>query len=241
MVHGIDNQRLVAGFDFKKAGTKSTVRDKCYEIIDNRLLLAEEVNARDILMDVRQYEREIQAKLQNNDTQFYKQLTVQPATRYKAPLSNQGYKSVHLWNAFNPIEAVAFPVEVDIIPITLDTGMTRKKYLELRDNPEEFFKSKSADNAKPLKEFYYNHRDIFNNYYDNIMRSYNECEWTLTLSSIAKPREMTEMPQWLIDIIDVNKITTDIIKLLNPIIEPLGPVPQKLNPTTQHFTNIVDI
>ena len=240
-VNGIENQRLVAGFDFKKAGTKSTVRDKCHELIDKRILLAEEINSRDILMDVRNYEREIRDRLKNNDTSFYKQLTVQPATRYKQPLSNQGYKSVHLWNAFNPVEAVAFPVEVDIIPITLDTGMTRKKYLALRDNPEEFFASKNAHNTGPLKEFYFNHRDIFDNYYDNIMRSHNECEWVLTLSSIAKPREMTHMPQWLIDIIDMNKITTDIIKLLNPVIEPLGPVPQKVNPTSQHFTNIVDI
>lgn len=241
LVNGINKQRLVAGFDFKKAGTKDTVREKCYDIIDNRILLTDHINSRDILMEVRNYEKEIRERLQNNDASFYKQLTVQPASRYKSPLSNQGYKSVHIWNAFNPLGEVAFPIEVDIIPITLDTGMTRKKYYALREDPEAFFESKMSHNTGPLKDFYHKHRDIFNNYYDNILRSPNECEWALTLSSIAKPREMTEMPEWLIDIIDVNKITTDIIKLLNPIIEPLGPVTQKLTPTAQHYTNIVDI
>lgn len=240
-INGIDNQRYVAGFDFKKAGTKETVRKKCHEIIDTQILLTPEIDLRNILRTVRQYEAEIKVMLQEGDNSLYKQLTVQPAARYKAPLSNQGYKAVHLWNAFTPKDEMAFPAEVDLIPVTLDTGMSKKKYLMMRDDPEAFFNSKESEAAVPFRNLYYNHREIFDNYYRNILRSSNEYEWTMSITCIAKPRDMNKLPSWLKDIINSSKIITDVINLINPIIDPLGPKIQKTSSTTQHYTNIVDI
>ena len=237
----IDKQRLIAGFDFKKAGTKDAVRAKFYDIIDNQILLANEINLREILKQVRDYEKEVERRLHEGDSSFYKQLTVQSANRYKAPLSNQGYKAVFLWNAFNPLGEVQFPAEVDIIPITLDTGMTDKKYLMLREDPEAFFNDKASSKAIALKEFYYKHHDIFMNYYNNVLRSPNESLWKLTLTCIAKPRDMETIPDWLSDIINVNKITTGVIQLINPVIEPLGTISHALSSTSTHYTNVVDI
>lgn len=240
-IKSIDKQRLIAGFDFKKAGTKDAVRAKFYDIIDNRILLADKINLRDILKEVRDYEKEVEQKLHEGDSSFYRQLTVQSANRYKAPLSNQGYKAVFLWNSFNPLGELEFPAEVDIIPITLDTGMTEKKYLMLRENPEAFFNDKASSKAGPLKDFYYKHHDIFMNYYNNILRSPNESLWKLTLTCIAKPRDMEMLPDWLSDIINVNKITSGVIQLINPVIEPLGTVSHAVNSTSTHYTNVVDI
>ena len=240
-INGIDNQRVVAGFDFKKAGTKESVRQKCHELIDTQIILAPEIDLRNILRAVREYEAEIKVLLQEGDNSLYKQLTVHPAARYKAPLSNQGYKAVHLWNAFNPAEEMAFPAEVDLVPVTLDTGMSKKKYLMMRDDPEAFFNSKESDAAVPFKKLYYEHREIFENYYRNILMSSNEYEWTMSITCIAKPRDMTNLPAWMKDIINSSKIITDVVNLINPIIDPLGPKIQKTGATTQHYTNIVNI
>lgn len=241
MIKDIEQQRVVAGFDFKKAGTKETVRKKCLEIIDSQILLAPTIDLRNILCTVRDYEREIKLKLQQGDNSLYKQLTVQPAARYKAPLSNQGYKAVHLWNAFTPENEMAFPAEVDLVPVTLDTGMTKKRYLAMRENPEAFFNSKESALAIPFKNLYTNHRHIFNNYYNNILMSSNEYEWTMSITCIAKPRNSSTIPDWLADIINAPKIISDIVNLINPIIDPLGPKIQKVNSSSSHYTNIVDI
>lgn len=242
LIKGIDKQRLIAGFDFKKAGTKDAVRAKFYDIIDRNILLSNEINLREILKEVRSYEKEVEVRLREGDSSFYRQLTVQNAARYAAPLSNQGYKATFLWNAFNPLEELQYPAEVDIIPITLDTGMSDKKYLLLREiGPEAFFNDKASAKAIPLREFYRKHHDIFMNYYNNILRSPNESTWKLTLNCIAKPIDMETLPEWLADIINVNKITSSIIQLINPVIEPLGTVSHAITSTTTHYTNVVDI
>ena len=79
------------------------------------------------------------------------------------------------------------------------------------------------------------------NYYNNVLRSPNESLWKLTLTCIAKPRDMETIPDWLSDIINVNKITTGVIQLINPVIEPLGTISHALSSTSTHYTNVVDI
>ena len=61
------------------------------------------------------------------------------------------------------------------------------------------------------------------------------------MTSIAKPRNLTELPDWIKDMIDINKITNNIISLINPVLEPLGSNTLKTSTTTAHYSNIVDI
>lgn len=241
LIKGIENMRLVAGFDFKKAGTKEEVRRKCFELIDNFILLAEEICLRDILHFVRMFEESIELRLKEGDNTYYRQLTVQPAARYKAPLSNPGYKAVHIWNAFTPENGLSFPAEVDLVPVTLDTGMTDRRYMLMREDPDAFFASKDSKAAVGFRYLYENHHDIFLNYYHNILRSPNEYEWTMSITCIAKPRDLEEIPPWLEGIINTKKIVSDVINLINPIIGPLGPSIQQLTSTSSHYTNMVEI
>ena len=127
----------------------------------------------------------------------------------------------------------------------------------LRDDPEGFFNSKFAEGAIHMKKFYYEHHDIFMEYYNNILRNpkitYIETYVdektkktsqkfrTLTMTSIAKPRSLTELPVWLIDIIDINKIINNVVSLINPILDPLGPKTLQTSSTTAHYSNIVDV
>lgn len=248
-----NEQREVKGFDFIKANVKSNIKDKITEIIDTRMLFADNVDIRAFIKDVRSFEKEIKDRILSGDHSFFRQVTVQEAARYAAPLSNSGFKSAFIWNAFMPTNIHEFPSEVDIIPLTLDIGMTPNKYLLLRDDPEAFFNSKEGKTAVNMRNFYYNHREIFDNYRRSILMNpkltYKEAiqgtnkftAKTLAISSIAKPRSMTEIPDWMRDIIDIAKITNNIISLINPILEPLGPQTLQTSSTTAHYSNIVDI
>lgn len=253
-----DKQREIKGFDFIKAAVKSNIQEAITDLIDRHMLFTtENIDLRQFLRDIRSFEKEIKDRIFGGDNSFFRQVTVQEAKRYVSPLSNQGYKSAFIWNALMPGIPHEFPSEVDIIPLTLDTGMTDKKYLMLRDDPEGFFNSKFAEGAIHMKKFYYEHHDIFMEYYNNILRNpkitYIETYVdektkktsqkfrTLTMTSIAKPRSLTELPDWLIDIIDINKIINNVVSLINPILDPLGPKTLQTSSTTAHYSNIVDV
>ena len=126
----------------------------------------------------------------------------------------------------------------------------------LRDDPEGFFNSKQGEKAVHMRNFYYNYPEIFNNYRTYILLNpkitYREDivdekgkvtsnYHTLVMTSIAKPRNLTELPDWIKDMIDINKITNNIISLINPVLEPLGSNTLKTSTTTAHYSNIVDI
>lgn len=253
-----NEQREVKGFDFIKASVKSNIRKSITELIDRHLLFTENpVDLRHLIKDIRSFENEIKDRVFGGDNSFFRQVTVQEAARYAIPLSNQGYKSAFIWNSLVVGSPHEFPSEVDIIPLTLDTGMTDKKYIMLRDDPEGFFNSKYSDNVNHMRKFYYDHRDIFMEYYNNILRNpkitYIENVFdnktrqnkskihTLAMTSIAKPRALTEIPDWLIDIIDINKIVNNVISLINPVLEPLGPKTLATSSTTAHYSNIIDV
>lgn len=252
----IEDQREIKGFDFIKSAVKSNIRKEITAMIDTHVLLAEKIDLKQIMREVRSYEKEIEQKIYSGDNSFFRQLTVQQASRYASPLTNQGFKSAFIWNSLNPLNPLEFPAEVDIIPLNLDVGMTEIKYHMLRDDPEGFFNSKQGEKAIHMRNFYYNYPEVFNNYRMAILlnpkityREDNVDErgkvtskyHTLVMTSIAKPRTMTELPDWIKDMIDINKITNNIISLINPVLEPLGSNTLKTSTTTAHYSNIVDI
>ena len=255
-IDSIEDQREIKGFDFIKSAVKANIRKEITSMIDTYVLLADKIDLKQIMREVRSYEKEIEQKIYSGDNSFFRQLTVQQASRYASPLTNQGFKSAFIWNSLNPLNPLEFPAEVDIIPLNLDVGMTEIKYHMLRDDPEGFFNSKQGEKAVHMRNFYYNYPEIFNNYRTYILLNpkitYREDivdekgkvtskYHTLIMTSIAKPRNLTELPDWIKDMIDINKITNNIISLINPVLEPLGSNTLKTSTTTAHYSNIVDL
>jgi hypothetical protein len=64
--------------------------------------------------------------------------------------------------------------------------------------------------------------------------------WTKFPSSIAKPRAMVELPEWLKDIIDIDTIIHNNVNLINPILESVGVpiIKEKLGPM---YTTLVTL
>ena len=179
----------------------------------------------------------------NSESIFYKQATVKPMDQYKLPFSNQASKAGIIWNLLCPDEKLDLPAEVDLVPINVYNGVSDSKLESLRNlGPDMFFQiQKNITACKELYDFRNNYPEQFAIIWNDVINSSNENVCKLKLNIIAKPRSMTQMPDWLKSIIDIEKIVMDVVKLSNPILEPLGFNIQSATAQTKHYSNIIYI
>ena len=238
----------IKGFDFKKAATKKEIYDKICKMIFNTILDVNQITYSDVLRKANEFKDNIRNDVLNGSTLYYKQLSVSSPDKYKDPYKLQGIKGVLLWNAIvDKSMRMEFPAEVDIIPIPFDKfGNSKSKdpyvdnaFTKFLKNPQEFFE-KNANNPKysTLYLFYTKYPTEFSRMISTMLEHPNI--WTKFPSSIAKPRAMVELPDWLKDIIDVDTIIHNNVNLINPILESVG-VPiinEKLGPM---YTTLVSL
>lgn len=225
----------VKGFDFKKATTKKPVHDRICDIINDYILNVKQISLVDVLRACNKFKADIRTEILSGSNLYYRQLSVAKPDKYKNPWSNQGVKGVLLWNAIvDDTDTIELPAEVDIIPITICTLShssettsdhapkrggkgTTQQFVSM--DPEEFF-SLYGDKHKALYQFY---RD-FPVEFERMRQAMRENSdiWTKIPSGIAKPRALTELPDWLKSIINVTQIEANVINLVNPVVESLG-------------------
>ena len=233
----------IKGFDFKKAGTKKFVADRFERIIEDEILRTPQIDLANIYRKFDDIKKDIRVSLLNGETTFYKQATVKPIDQYKLPFSNQASKAGIIWNLLCPEDKLDLPAEVDLIPINVYNGLSESKMRQLREvGPELFFQvKKNAMACENLYNFRNNFPDQFDIIWHDIINSNDENVCKLNLNVIAKPRSMTDLPEWLKSIIDVEKIVMDVVKLSNPILEALGFNIQSATSQTKHYSNIIYI
>lgn len=229
----------IKGFDFKKAATKVEIYDKICKMLFNTILDVNQISYGDILRSANEFKNNIRKDILNGSDLYYKQLSVSTPDKYKNPYSMQGIKGVLLWNAIvEKQERMEFPTEVDIIPIPFDK-FSEKGFNEFLQNPAEFFNKHINDaKYKVLYNFYKNYNTEFTRMILTI-REHPDI-WNKFPSSIAKPRALTDLPDWLKSIIDIDTIVHNNVNLINPILESVG-VPiinEKLGPM---FTTLVSL
>ena len=129
------------------------------------------------------------------------------------------------------------PAEVDIIPIPFDK-FSEKKFTEFISDPAKFFDVNGNTKYMPLYNFYRNYPTEFYRMIST-MQEHPDI-WKKFPTSIAKPRAMDELPDWLKSIIDIDAIIHTNVKLINPILEAVG-IPiinEKLGPMYTTMINI---
>ena len=217
----------VKGYDFKKAGTKKEVREYISGIIERCIIQPEQVNISDIYKECDTFKDKIRNDIKSGSNLYYRQLSVSVASRYKLPYSNQGVKGTIVWNAFNPDNIIELPAEVDIVPINLFEGFTEKSFEKFLDDPVTFYQDpKNLNKQQNLYNFmkkYPRQFELFMDGYINNRNLPDEVRHKI-VTSIAKPRYLSELPEWLPMIIDNEKIESTVINLINPIMESLGSV-----------------
>lgn len=229
----------IKGFDFKKAATKKEIYDKICKMLFNTILEVNQISYGDILRSANEFKNNIRKDILNGSNLYYKQLSVSSPDKYKNPYSMQGIKGVLLWNAIvEKHDRMEFPTEVDIIPIPFDK-FSEKGFAEFLQNPRGFFNTHINDaKYKVIYGFYKNYNTEFCRMISTIQE--HPDIWTKFPSSIAKPRSLTDLPDWLKYIIDIDSIVHNNVNLINPILESVG-VPiinEKLGPM---FTTLVSL
>ena len=184
----------------------------------NEILSAETIDMQKILMMLNQFKQEIRRSMLAGESMFFKQASVNPPKHYANPLQISGIKGVMLWNALCPEYAIELPANIDLIPIR--NLATEKNRQWLKDSYPTVY-----DRLE---------REIFNNRNPKIAE--------MTLNVIARPRNSNvPMPDWLMDVMDVDSIVNSTMKLIIPIMESLGLKIQKPTSNKQFLTNLVDL
>ena len=229
----------IKGFDFKKAATKTEIYDKICKMLFNTILDVNQISYGDVLRSANEFKTNIRKDILNGSDLYYKQQSVSTPDKYKNPYSIQGIKGVLLWNAIvDKRDRMELPTEVDIIPIPFNK-FSDKAFKEFIDDPKAFFIKRQGDvKYKVIYDFYTNYPEEFSRMIVT-MKEHPDI-WTKFPSSIAKPRALKDLPDWLKSIIDIDTIVHNNVNLINPILESVGiPIIQeKLGPM---FSTLISI
>lgn len=237
----------IKGFDFIKAGTKDTIRDKYKEFV-TQILHSDHIDIRHMVDEALAFKQKMKDEVLSGDTSYFKQTTVSIPEHYKKPYSQQGIKGILVWNAINTDETIDLPAPVDIIPINLALNYTKKRKEAITlygpeplSDPE--FETVAACMPKLLafaKRFPKQYANFWKGIMSSNVKEISEMEFTV----IAKPRHYNgELPDWLAFIIDTDKIVYDAVSLLTPVLQTTGIKSSKVGKSKliSHYNNIVDI
>lgn len=242
------------GFDFIKSNTKQSIRDFYSKMIYEDILIPEDINIKKIFLKIMTFEESMKNALRNGDTQYFKQSNLKAQKEYANPYAIQGIKGVMLWNTLNRDYQIQLPSDVDIIPITLEKGR-RKRVAKLGEQIEwsvwkapigvdpETGRTIYIDNAtKDMIQFAKKYPEEFEKLSREILLNPNNAIRSMGLNCIAKPKnDSIPRPEWLNDIMDVEKISNDALNLINPILKSLGITILKAGPQVEHYSNIISI
>lgn len=208
----------IKGYDFRKSVTKKYLREFFTDLCMEEILSPEKINMKAILTKINWLKAEIKRSMEAGESMYFKQANVNSPEHYVDPMRISGIKAVMLWNALSPEYAIELPSDVDIIPI---------RNLATEKNKADF-KEKFPDVYARLE------REIFNNRNPSIA--------SMALNVIAKPKnDNIPMPDWLLYIMDTQKVINSTIKLINPIMESLGLKVQRPTSNKEFLTNLVDL
>lgn len=206
----------IKGFDFKKAVVKPFVTNYFTELSIKEILRADEVRVDKIYEKLIILQHTIEDSIKSGSREFYKQAKVQLIEQYKRPYSLPGVRGVLLWNCLFEDMQMELPVDVDIVPIKIISDKKGRIWFESK-YPELYRKVETT-----------------------FFHSDNELIRDMELKVIALPKSNVDIPTWLFDLIDIDKIVSDIVTLFYPIMESLGLQINKLGKRT-YLTNMVDL
>lgn len=206
----------IKGFDFKKAVVKPFVTNYFTNLSIYDILRADNIRVDKVYMKLMDLKKNIEESIMSGSHEYYKQAKVQLIEQYKKPYQVQGIRAVLLWNCIFEDMQMELPVDCDIVPIRNISD--RKGRIWLMDNFPDIYKKVE--------------RDFFN--------SPNELIRNMELKVIGLPKNNTELPEWFFELVDKEKIVSDILSLYYPIMESLGMNISKMGKKT-HLTNMVDL
>jgi len=203
------------GHDFIKSTASEETKNKFVNIIKERILYTKDIDVVEVLGDVEQFESEIINSLKTGEKKYLIPLSVKELEAYADPLRMQGVRAVITWNYIYPEMEIELPTKVDIVKVTL----TEEKNLHKlkRDFP-----------------------DIYKKVEDNILNNPDTRISSKGLAVIAIPRNVNQVPEWILPFIDYDTISYNVLSKFYPVLESLGLHTIKTS-KKEYFSNILNI
>lgn len=187
----------IKGHDFVKSSTCEDSNKFFTRIVREKLLYTDNINISDILKELEKFEKVIRKSLEKGERNFLTPKSVKELEAYKDPFKEQGVRGIITWNYLYPDMEISLPEKVDIIKVKL----TNEKEIE----PLKFT---DPDIYKCIQ------RNIFGNPEEKISKK--------GVQVIAVPKQIGEIPKWIVPYIDYDTIVNDNISKFYSVLEALG-------------------
>jgi len=206
----------IKGLPIKKSSTNRIARNYFSTLLREQILEPKEVSPRGVLHSYMAFEREVYTSLKERRATVY--LTPGKFTSlnaYKEPNKNSTVRAVTMWNTMCPQNKIQDYSRVNIVPIK--EAKTAESFLYLKDIDEELYK-----NAISIFE---THADMFR---------------SSGVKAIALPKKTKSIPEYLLPLIDTDKIVEANLKSAYTIMESIGFVLLPVG-NTKHFSSFIDL
>lgn len=182
----IENSLDVKGIEiFTKSTAPLSTRNALKEILYRDILTAENIDQVQILKDLAIFEKKIIASIYEGSTEYYKPATIKALNAYNDPMKIQGVKAIMAWNDLRTENEPA-------IDLNERNAINIAKVI-LNTSMLDSLKEKNPD------------------LYERAKAVLAKDEWKGEIDVIALPLDI-KIPQWVLDIIDLETIVTDNIK-----------------------------
>lgn len=204
----------IKGFEFIKSTATKETEERFMSILRKRILDPEIIDVSAILRDLEEFENEIIDSLRNGEKTYIIPKSVKELGAYKEPFKEQGVRAIIAWNYLYPDMEIELPAKIDIVKLLLDDERHLNK----------------------LKATY---PDIYNVVEKKILNNPNKAISDKGLPVIAIPRTVDKIPEWMLEFIDYDTISCDIMKKFYPLLNSLG-----VNTITvskkEYYSNIIN-
>lgn len=182
----IENSLDVKGIEaFVKSTRPESTRNALKEILYHDILTADRIDQVQILKDLAIFEKKLIASVYEGSKEYYKPATVKAMSAYDDPMKIQGVKAILAWNDLRE--------ETDpALNLNERNAISIAKVI-LNNSMIESLKEKNPG------------------LYDRAKITLEKSEWNGKIDAVAIPLD-TKVPQWIMDILDVDSIISDNFK-----------------------------
>jgi DNA polymerase family B len=205
----------IKGMDFVKSTTREETKAYFMNLVKEELLYKKDVNISTILRRLEEFEGIIMESLRKGEKSFLIPKSVKELEAYDDPFREQGVRGVLAWNYMFPSMEIQLPEKIDIVKV----------------------KMKTIEDVADLEK---TNPEIYERIKKNIYNSRNKKIADKGIETIAIPRNVKDIPDWLASYIDYDTIVNDNIGRFYSVLESLGVETIKAS-TKRYFTNILKV
>ncbi|MCM1218420.1 MAG: hypothetical protein NC548_28365 [Lachnospiraceae bacterium] len=198
----------IKGLDFIKAGVTDDVMKKFQSMLEDHILFSERLELHEMMKELKEFENEIYRDLHSGGTRFLKPQMYKAEGAYKKITDSNGrvigskawslpvFRGATIWNELYPTQKINSLDRVKLIKLTC-TGLSDLEFMKTK-YPEDY-----------------------NKIVTKIFMSPNPSIKSCGLRVISIPSTLKKIPDWIIDLIDYDLITSDVISSFRSVLESL--------------------